>query len=361
MWRFIAHGEENTMSRTLRSSFLLAALIAAFVGCNSEQDAAAPVSLGEQEETIVPKQVPAERPSTQPDDGELKTPSREAARLAVTWPLVNGYSDPNQIVYDREHFEGYRAYYANRTTICGIGPLAEITIGDAPVAFRFSLDWYEIGTRFHIDHLRRFLRARIVGTTQAYSPAKFPDMHPYERDVHVAMRLVASARVKDALPEVIELLSDRSRDVKRSAIEAIGIGGFGDDAVESIPKLVELLESDLAHDAAWALASIGEEAVSALSEKVNKGSTDARFYSIEALGNIGPPAKPAVDELIKALYEKKDDHSYISPYAAQALGRIQDERALPHLRKMSDAKNHDVRTLSQRAIAEIEGQPSSAM
>jgi hypothetical protein len=274
----------------------------------------------------------------------------------MKWPLVDGYHDPNQIVYDKAHFERYLAFYANRPIICGIGPLCEMTIDGAPTRFRSGIDYGHIGTRFHLDHLRRFLRSRTEGTKWVFSDDRSARLSPYERDICFCVGLIRDAKAEDALGELNELLSDRNKDIKVTAIWAIA--SFGPDARESVPKLGDVLESDLAPDASKALASIGEAAISLLTEKVNAGSTDARIYSIEALGTIGPPAHSAVDELIDALYEKMDvmDRSgYISSYAAAALGRIQDARALPHLRKMDTAKNHDVRNASQLAIRSIEG------
>jgi len=274
------------------------------------------------------------------------------------WPLVDGYHDPNRIVYDKERFESYLSFYGNRPIICGIGPSCEMTIRGPPTRFRSGIDYGHIGTRFHIDYLRRFLRSRIDGTKNVFTDDRCPTMNPYERDVYFCVGLIADAKAKDAIPELNQLLSDRSREIRIATIRAIG--AFGAEA-GTAAKLAEVLETDLASDASKAMASIGEAAIPLLTEKVNAGGTDARIYSIGALGIIGPRANSAVDELVKALYEKKDvtnRSGYISSYAATALGRIQDKRALPHLRKMDAAMNHDVRNASQRAIQEIEREPS---
>jgi hypothetical protein len=278
----------------------------------------------------------------------------------MRWPLVDGYYDPNQIVYDKEHFERYLSFYANRPVACGVGPLCELTVRASSIRFRSGIDYGHVGTRFHIDQLRRFLSSRIDGTKREFSDSRRPRMSPYERDVYSCVGLIQDAGAKDAIPELNDLLCDRNRDIRSAAIWALG--SFGADASESAAQLAKVLETDSASDVSKALVRIGEAAIPVLAKRVNAGSTDARIYSIEALGAIGPPAKSAVDELIKALYEKRDvtDRSgYISSYAAVALGHIRDKRALPHLRKMDAAKNHDVRNASQSAIREIEGQLTS--
>lgn len=274
---------------------------------------------------------------------------------ATRWPLIDGYCDPNQIVYDKECFERYLSFYENRPRICGSGPSCEMTIGGMPIRFRSGIDYGHIGTRFHVDHLRRFLRSRIDGTKAVFSDDRRPRLSPFERDVYYCVGLIRDAKARDALPELTELLTDRSSYVRIATIWAIR--DFGPEAAGSAVKLAAVLETDLASEASKAMAAIGEPAISLLTQRVNAGGTDVRIYSIEALGTIGPPARSSVDELIKALYEKRDvrDRSgYISSYAAVALGRIQDPRALPHLRKMATAKNHDVRQASHRAIRSIE-------
>jgi hypothetical protein len=273
----------------------------------------------------------------------------------MMWPVVDGYNSPNAIVYDKGQFEDYLSFNEDRAHASGVGPLCEMNVGDTITRFRSGIDYAHVGTRFHIEHLRKFLRARIDGTKKVYSDERCPTLNPFEQDVVYCVGLVQDAHAKPALTELNSLLSDRNKDIRVVTIWAIG--SFGAEAVDSISGLASSLETDVARAASRALARIGDAAIPALTKKMVAGGTDARIYSIEALGVIGPPAASAVDELIEALHEKKhvtDRSGYISSYAADALGKIGDKRALPHLRAMQSARNHDVRNLSRRAIDRIE-------
>lgn len=291
------------------------------------------------------------------DQHQWNRPATKASvKRSIKWPLVDGYSDPNEIVYDKAHFEGYLAFYQNRVTSSGIGPQCVMVIGDKTVTFRSNIDSTPVGgTRFHIDHLRRFLRSRMDGTKKVYLDNRSPKLSPFERDVWHCVGFIRAAKASSALGELNKLLSDPNDAIKFATVWAIA--EMGREANDSIPLLAEVLETKVSSAAGMALAKMGKAAIPALIKKARSGGVDARIYSIEALGKIGPPARDAVDVLIKALHEKKDirDRSgYISCYAARALGLIRDKRALPHLRQMNRVKNRDVRKASRKAIQLIE-------
>lgn len=340
------------MSRT-RCAILLV-LFATAAGCDKGQDS-----------TIA---TAAARTTAKPVVPSLALDVDETAaeRIPVRpgWPQVDGYSNPNLIVYDKARFDQYLAFCAAHRGFIGCGEsLREMTIGDQTKQFRTGLDYVNAGGRLHLDHLRKFLRSRIAGTTPEYSDEdalKKLGRHwsLYVEDVCTCINLIYSAGATEALPEIVELLADRDGRVCGASVGAVY--WFGPAASAAVPKLVELLESESPMDVAQALGKIGADAVPALTKKVNQGSTTARIYAIEALGLIGPPAAQAVEELIKALHEKKDvsdGSGYISSYAAEALGHIGDRRALSHLRQMTSARNLDVQRISEAAIGEIEGGP----
>lgn len=303
-------------------------------------------------------------PPTAADAAAVRNAPAPDYRL-LAWPVVDGYSDPNLVVYDQAHFDSYMSYHSGVKVIsCGI-VVRQMTSRGSTDEFTTGIYGDGIGYRFQLDQLRKFLRGRIDGTAQAYSDAEALRLQPvwlspYELDVYHCVKLVGDAKAKDAVPELKELLADPSEKIQRQTLWAVY--GLGPDAAECADRVIALLETDsLARDASLALAAIGKAAIPALVAKVNGGGVDARIYSIDALGKIGPDASAAVEELIKALHEKKDTHGHsgcISSYAAEALGHIRDRRALPHLRQMTTAKNHDVRDLSEAAIVEIEGGPS---
>jgi len=98
---------------------------------------------------------------------------------------------------------------------------------------------------------------------------------------------------------------------------------------------------------------------------VNSRNTEARIYAIEVLGGVGPPAAWAVDALIKALDDNRDETDQageistasLRTAAAHAPANIGDRKALPHLRKMTAAKNPDERKAVAAAIRKLEEGP----
>lgn len=337
-----------------KQCIVIAAIILTASGCGADRESAV--------ETTA-KSPAAMSVGTSPSSTPIVEERVAAARPARPgWPSVSGYSDPNLIVYDKARFDQYLAFVERENSIsCGVS-IREMTIDDRTVRFSTGLDYENAGHRFHLDHLRRFLRSRTAGTTHTYPDEealkKFHAWPQYVADVCACVNLIGSACATEALPEIEALLSDRDERIRYAAIEAVG--KLGPSASKSIPILIELLETEAAIDVARVLGKIGADAVPALTKKVNLGSTTARIYAIDALGLIGPAAAPAVEELIQAMHEKKDacDRSgYISSYAAESLGHIGDRRAIPHLRQMSSSDNHAVQRISEAAIIEIEGGP----
>ena len=104
------------------------------------------------------------------------------------------------------------------------------------------------------------------------------------------------------------------------------VGGFGAEAKEAVPRLIELLapgeHPDMRWTAAFALAQIGpdsKEAVPTLAEGLSDMDEKVRWYSAFALSEIGADSVRATAALIQALDDFDDD---VRGYATRALGRI---------------------------------------
>lgn len=265
------------------------------------------------------------------------------AAESMQWPVVDGFHDPNYIKYTKTHYEAYLKFFADRPHRSGVGPLCEMVMAGEVKEFRSSIDFDHVGTRFHIDHLRKFLRKRIEGAEE-FTDDRRPKVSPLEMDVIACVSLIHEAGAVAAIPELAPLLADPHRDVRLYSIWAFQ--SFGASAGKAVPELIAALETEQAADVAGALAKVGEAAVPALIDKVHMGGIDARIYAAQALGDIGPAAKPAVKVLVAAMQEKQnktDRAGYISSYAAAALGKIGDPAALPALREaMKTSRNHDV-------------------
>ncbi|MEL7498883.1 MAG: HEAT repeat domain-containing protein [Planctomycetota bacterium] len=304
----------------------------------------------------LPQERPSNRPVQSPSEDDLKKSQEEFERLeaAMAWPLVDGFHNPNKIVYDGKQLDDYVAYYKRRPTICGKGPTCELVDEDKTLSFICSIDYSHLGRRFQLDQLRAFLRSRIEGTKKRFSDKRTVKIKPFERDILYCVGLLEDAVAIDAIPEITELLRDESEHVRYAAIQALGEL----KQVSAIKELSLMLETDQSRMASKALVMIGSASIPALIDKAKQGKTvDARIFSIEALGKLGPEATSSIDVLIAAMQEKKDERGrvgYISSYAAAALGKIGDPRVIPELQKMSNARNTDVRDSSKKSIEQLE-------
>jgi HEAT repeat protein len=136
-----------------------------------------------------------------------------------------------------------------------------------------------------------------------------------------------STRSRHALPAFVRLLEDERSDLRSLAIE--GLGQVGDPVV--VPDLIERLRHDtygLRVQAAHALGDIGgSDAIRAL---IAFGMEDRRSFvrctSARSLGAL--QARAAIPRLVNALSEP----GAVRSYAAVALIRIRDERAVEPLR-----------------------------
>lgn len=131
----------------------------------------------------------------------------------------------------------------------------------------------------------------------------------------------------------------------------------------AVPILIQALENQdrgVRWGAAWVLGEIGpeaKEAVPALSKAlVEDEDAMVRQQAAEALRDIGPAAKEAVPALIQAL---KDENEDVRMYAAIALGKIGDARAVETLFQALKDENKDVRGAAARALEKLGWKPKS--
>jgi HEAT repeat protein len=136
---------------------------------------------------------------------------------------------------------------------------------------------------------------------------------------------------------------------RERAIAAIGI--LGPKAEAAIPDLVRLMNSSH-YDASvsQALARMGPAGVPPLAEFARDKKGQPRLHAIIALGSMGPVAKQAVPILRDVL---DDPDPFTRHYAAEALGRIGADVAIPDLvRLLQDSEEH-VRSKSIGALGSL--------
>jgi len=126
-----------------------------------------------------------------------------------------------------------------------------------------------------------------------------------------------------AMPHLLEMLNDEDIDVRTKAVETLGVIG---DTSAAAP-LIELLsdkskEVKIRSVAIEALGNLGPVALEPLVEALTDLNVAIRRRAATALGKVGDPA--AVGPLIEAL---RDKDVYVKDNAALALGIIGDPSA----------------------------------
>src|SRR5262245_53744535 len=119
-----------------------------------------------------------------------------------------------------------------------------------------------------------------------------------------------------------ELIADLKKGEKEQMPALQELEALGAKASEAVPALIELLANkseDVRLGAAIVLGKIGPAAVEPLKESLAATDEDVRFFAVSALAFVGPPARSAAPALVKALADKS---AQVRRKAAYALGRI---------------------------------------
>jgi len=149
-------------------------------------------------------------------------------------------------------------------------------------------------------------------------------------------------------PALIEAIDSRNNRVQAAAIIILGMR-HEDSAVPALCKALENNDFDLfKKDIAWALGEIrNTSAVPALVEAFTNVDPDVSEAACDALVKMGREVVPLVAEQLKSR-----DWS-VQVCAAEALGRIGDESAVPALLEASNDKNEMVAVSALGAADEI--------
>ena len=167
---------------------------------------------------------------------------------------------------------------------------------------------------------------------------------------------IACARVNNAavnetaIESLIQDLADQNVSVKVNAVKTLV--EIGEPTVESLIPALKDNNPKIRENAAQALGKIGDErAVGPLIKVMNDPNEilPTRENAILALGEFG---EPAVEPLIQAM---EDESPQIRARAAEALGKIGDERAIIPLNKALDDNYGMVRDAARMGVRGFEG------
>ena len=194
------------------------------------------------------------------------------------------------------------------------------------------------------------LGEKAAGAVEPLSKMAKDETAPIERRRRAIAALGAiGLSAETAIPQLQKLRQNRDIEIRDAATTAIlGIG-----SAEAVPILVERLEANpginLLRDFA-ALRARGRPAGPALMKFLDSEDWDLRIGAARALGYIG--YEEAADSLVKLLNCVDDWRVVLS--AAESLGRLKAERAIPRLSQVS--KDHwypPVREAAAMAIKSI--------
>ncbi|MXY26808.1 HEAT repeat domain-containing protein [Candidatus Poribacteria bacterium] len=162
----------------------------------------------------------------------------------------------------------------------------------------------------------------------------------------------------EAIPALVDALSDSYEPVRRNAIYALG--AIGKPAVE---PLIDALDSEkeafemepILHicDPAHGLAAIGASGVPALIAALKDERENVRASAVYALGEMGPVAAEAVDGLIALLTDESEE---VRRHATSALGMIKVpvSKTVPALvRVLADREDTDLAFFAAQALTRI--------
>jgi HEAT repeat protein len=142
-----------------------------------------------------------------------------------------------------------------------------------------------------------------------------------------ALTALGPEGITQALPEILEMLSSRDRQVRYTACYAAGtVGPAAREAVPILEKNLQEPDKFLQLASAWALVQIdphrsgvAEECVDPLIRGLTLSNPGARVEAATALGRLGPAAKSAVPALNTATH---DDEEEVRTAASDALQKI---------------------------------------
>ena len=238
--------------------------------------------------------------------------------------------------------------------------IAKLGDSEADVRWRAARALGKISDARATDSLINALRDRNANVRRHAAEAlrnigapAVPSLIASSRDPDVGVRIGAVGVLgktgdSRAVDSLITALRDQDAGVRKSAAEALGKIGNA-RAVKPLITALRDQEAGVRRSAAGALGKIGNaKAIKSLISVLSDSEASVQRCAAEALEKIGKPAvKPLIAEL-RAL------ETQVRWFAADILGRLGDNRALPELERVArEDKDIFVADAARNAIARI--------
>ena len=177
----------------------------------------------------------------------------------------------------------------------------------------------------------------LVDAMQDAGEAEFYEENP---TLHISLATHGLAAMgAPAIPRLVELLASEIDHVRANAAYALGeMGRRAEGAVEALIRLIGDPVESVARHAVSAVGMIGEPSAriaEAIAEAYGSAEDQSLRSYMKACVRLGPKAEAAIPTLEKATL---DDFEYVRAFAVEALGRIDTDDAIramvPFLRTM---------------------------
>ena len=246
----------------------------------------------------------------------LPTGHVAATERGFAAPVVDGCSDPTQIVYDDAYVGAYIEWALTAALVDGAARYTIVTPDEA-IEVDSGLDESYLGRRFRAEDLIRFLEmrasvpavertfviddpklVRLMRENAASSSARRVRISPWDRDTGSILSLLGLARFAPAYPLFKRLIEDRSPPVRHDAVIALGrIAPVVPQALSDLSRL--LTHKELGGVAFNALQLAGGAAVPVLIEAMDHPESNVRARAVFALPWI--PFDAAAPAILVAL------------------------------------------------------------
>ncbi len=153
----------------------------------------------------------------------------------------------------------------------------------------------------------------------------------------------------DLLATLVQSLQDKAPQVRSKAAKELA--DMGEHAKEALPTLIETLSdrnSAVRVAVLEALQAIGPQAVLVLGEALRDKNLDVRLGAINALGRLGPDARAALPDLVLGVL---DANARVKDETVQALARIGDY-AIPYVMEALEREKAPARQMMLIAALE---------
>ncbi len=160
----------------------------------------------------------------------------------------------------------------------------------------------------------------------------------------LAVRLLGLAGAEEAVPALVERLSDRSRYVREAAVRALG--RIGDTrALSALTDLFSRPGRVAAGIVYEALLAFGSSSAQVFSEGLHSPDEHVRVPSVFGVGTVDPGARPRLEPMLS------DEAAAVRAAAAELLGRIGGTDVTPELARAARDEERSVRRAAVSALA----------